>query len=124
MNRKLDAAIAEALGHDVKKSKAGFYWLLQDGQVGQGNSVPFVSADGDAMLWLEEKMAGRGWWATVQRTGYLTHGKSKISRFRVLYAYIVPSEEPHQPVLVEADTEPLARALAAYKALTGKEWQD
>ena len=120
MKRELDTAIMEALGYEVKISKAGFYWLLQDGQVGQGNPVPFVSADGDAMLWLEEKMVARGWWATIHRIGYLTHGESKINRFCVFYAH---ANQPYQSVRAEGETEPLARALAAYKALTGKEWE-
>ena len=113
MSRQLDKAIAEALGYEVKKSEAGFYWVLQDGQVGQGNSLPFVSADGEAMLWLEEKMRERGWMIDE-----MFCSKPAVK----YYWYAKYSGETEGSA--EAETEPLARALAAYKALTGKDWED
>ena len=109
MSRQLDAAIAEALGNIVKAEDGGYY----------GNSIkaycegtPDYSTDGNAMLEVDREMRERGWLAcTTEYEDFI----------EVEY---VTSPRDKCVVVTGSYTEPLARALAAYKALTGKEWAE
>ena len=97
MNRKLDTAIAELLGIDI--NHAGEY-----------------STCGNSMLELDREMRERGY-----RLYLLGENLDGEPNFTALY--IKGKTTPWDRFTV-AETEPLARAKAAYKALTGKEWQD
>ena len=113
--RKLDAAIAEALGNRVRLGYLGYESYMKDAA---GNIIPFphYSTDGNAMLELIGEM--------TERQGFILD----------LDLYLYPSEIcslfwrlPKQRQITyysKADTLPLAVALAAYKALTGKEWSE
>lgn len=101
MSRKLDAALAEALGEDIP-------WP---------EMVPRYSTDGNAMLELDREMRARGWLlGTWSETG--------------VYALFKCSEDVDDDEVLgwtaqgHADTMPEAVALAAYHALTGKEWTE
>jgi len=113
VSRKLDAAIAEALGYGVVNLKGNPYIANNSGYYGLDDLVPHYSTDSNAMLELEREMRGRGW------------------RLELWYAdaenvYVAHYEKPDGDYVVEgkAETEPLARALAACYALTGKEWAE
>ncbi len=71
--------------------------------------VPKYSSDGEAMLELSAEMQERGW---VVDIGYY---------FNVWVANYYHTDKPMAKG--RANNEPMARALAAYKALTGKEWK-
>lgn len=92
MSRKLDAAIAEALGYEV-------IWV----------PVKRYSIDGEPMLDLEEEMRERGFGLSISRHG---EGGYKACWWQGTGPF----------GMCEADTMPEAVALAAYHALTGKEW--
>ena len=109
MSRKLDAAIAELLGYDVLKGDRpglGNYWLFGD------MPIPCYSTDGNAMLELDREMRERGY--------LLRQSKNMIFGWEASYGE-AGSYELFKAI---GEVEPLTRALAAYKALTGKEWQD
>ena len=106
MSRKLDAAIAEALGKHVIESKYWPHYIInrEDGLY----HVPYYSSDGNAMLELDREMRERGF------VLFMNRGPDGA-----VNAYY------NKPINTSINkNEPLARALAAYKALTGKEWQD
>ena len=113
MSRKLDVAIVEALGDAVKK-QVDDYWQFKGNYLYR--RVPKYSTDGNAMLELGKEMRERGWvikyhyfdWKDLHTVIYMKE-KNGITQEAKVY---------------QSDTEPLARALAAYKALTGKEWKD
>ena len=117
--RKLDAAITEALGYevewweprDVRLSGHKDYYLKDSHRT----AVPHYSTDGNDMLLLDKEMRERGWELELHKS-YLEKGIP----FRATYRKVVDGcwvrESSHNPV------EPLARALAAYKALTGEEY--
>lgn len=131
MSRKLDAAIAEALGREVtwqRKVRTGgkkikpvytYYACSPDDKfaqlfyAGTEAEVPKFHKDGNAMLELDREMRGRGW------------------RIELWYAdaenvYVAHYEKPGDDFTAEgkAETEALARAFAACYALTGKEWAE
>lgn len=123
MSRKLDAAIAEALGYEVEWKD---FPPLQPSETVDGETitaipvlkgswmfVPRYSDSGNAMLELEVEMRKRGWQLSII--------KVKMAMFAtVLDRY----DNGYKFYEAEADTMPKAVALAAYKALTGKEWQE
>ena len=121
MSRKLDAAIAEALGYEVREVKrhscgyiAIFPFLFVDG-VNKGR-LPRYSADGNDMLELEREMHQRGYALNIA-----FYHIQKRERFYCVCVY----EGVNKIIAkVDADTMPKAVALAAYKALTGKEWSE
>ena len=112
MSRKLDAAIAEALGYALKiyQEIECIHWREDDGTP-QLAGLPHYSTDGDAMLDLDEEMRARGCSLYVLRD---------IKGYVVMYWS--REKDGYLCGRGEADTMPLAVALAAYKALTGKEW--
>jgi len=126
MSRKLDAAIAEALGYEVltkeelMHKKFGYtnvYGLSdterkEKGIIGKG-PLPHYSTDGNAMLELDREMRERGY-----RLDYRCIGDNE---FEVGYFRI--SETSLERYCAE-NNEILARAKAAYKALTGEEWEE
>ena len=129
MLRELDAAIAEALGYEVKIEKYSFgeYYIATnktwDGYcpscgydgLWSEKEVPDYSTDGNAMLELDREMRERGW----QRLEQLVMADGEPV-YHVLYW---TGEHSAWDRYFIAETNPLARALAAYKALTGKEWK-
>ena len=109
MSRKLDAALAEALGYEVVWS-ADMPW-----QVKNKKAYPPTrySSDGNAMLELDREMRERGWMLEI----YFADASDE---------YVVDYEKPNEDIFYSglADTMPKAVALAAYHALTGKEWTE
>ena len=121
MSRKLDAALAEALGW----TEIGLWSPAPDQQTnywgiapfGKERVMPYYSTDGNAMLELDREMRARGWLLdTWNETG--------------VYALFKCSEDVDDDEVLgwtaqgHADTMPEAVALAAYHALTGKEWEE
>lgn len=88
-------------------------WMYNIGEANRWINVPHYSTDGNAMLELDREMRERGWEVTVF---YEWNGK-----FSAEYETRRPEANL---VRAEAETEPLARALAAYKALTGEEYAE
>ena len=125
MGRQLDAAIAEALGHEVKwefaekKSYTGHKSDLSKvykKKVGSGwFDVPYYSTDAEAMLELDSEMRERGW---VIDECFCT---KVVKEYQWYVCYQSFSEGMRFDG--QANAEPFARALSAYKALTGKEWE-
>ncbi len=124
ISRKLDSAIAEVLGYEVLYAR--FYDksrnIYEDKNLpsvrmynGYQYGCPYYSKDGSDMLKLDKEMQERRWDLTLWREGH------------IFYAVYEPTDRKiwNNPVVIgsNADTEPLARALAAYKALTGKKWK-
>ena len=119
MSRKLDAAIAEALGYEVRKGAMDIepkiiYVINGERYI---NIVLPYSTDGNAMLELDGEMRARGW--IVSEITYMPYDENKwLAEFAALdhagYYSIFRGDT--------ANTMPEAVALAAYKALTGKEW--
>ena len=114
MSRQLDAAIAKSLGYEVRKT--GDEWRYRLPQFGNVDDVAiwhvvsYYSTDGNAMLELDSEMRERG---------HLIEMEYLKGKYIARYYYL------HQISGVgKAETEPLARALAAYKALTGREWSE
>lgn len=119
--RKLDAAIAEALGNKIYKSEEGkpiaIIWDYGPNFKTAGTKplIPY-STDPAAMLALDAEMRERGYRLM------LTFSETDDGKFMnrgALYKTIDCMNKGWG----EADAEPLARALAAYRALTGREWQ-
>jgi hypothetical protein len=118
VSRNLDVVIYRKLGYEIISAEVQDY--IQQGteywiKMPDGRSIklPRCSEDGNAMLELDREMRGRGW------------------RLELWYAdaenvYVAHYEKPDGDYVAEgkAETEPLARALAAYKALTGKGWTE
>lgn len=127
MSRKLDAAIAEALGYKIKSAprRSRYSDDLVMFVRGKWRRLPEYSKRGNYMLELDREMRDRGFTVSVYRDKNLKYwgGEHKA----VYYDNDTNVELDLDTDLYNvayADTEPLARALAAYKALTGKEWSE
>ena len=117
MSRKLDAAIAEALGWIVVEWVPGQFAAVKNMNLSlTKNPLPHYSTDGNDMLRLDAEMRGRGWALIVS-----THIFDDNPRGKVAATYFKPKEFEGGR-MVRADTMPKAVSLAAYHALTGKEW--
>ncbi len=105
MSRKLDAALAEALGYEV-------IWV----------PVKRYSIDGEPMLDLEEEMRARGFvfWVSGHIDGAYKFAADCFYPEATLHDAVIDGSIKER--MVFADTMPEAVALAAYRALTGKEW--
>ena len=122
MSRLLDRAIAELLGHKlVKPGTEVFGILLPENDFFKQESetayrrVPNYCEDGNAMLELDREMSWRGW--------FIRSMMVFIGDIFIGYS-LIEDDEIVRTVVGQAETEPLARALAVYKALTGKEWSE
>ena len=125
MTRKLDVALATELGYELdweytrvageyghKSFLAGVWGLYKDGKrIGE---IPHYSTDGNAMLELERELHQRGYAVNIS-----FYHLSTRKRF---YCVCVYEDDNKIIAKVDADTMPEAVALAAYHALTGKEW--
>lgn len=123
MSRKLDAAIAEALGYEVRWERLPMLspsGILQSGKqiysdvpLTEGNRfVAAYSTDGNAMLELDREMTERGW--------RLFDAECNLSGDTYMAVY----KKGCILISCVGDTLSLAVALAAYQALTRKEWQE
>ena len=117
MSRKLDVAIAEALGYEVKYCKLeGTYFETYC--IIENNTpvlpVSLYSREGNAMLALDREMRKRSRHELQLRYHPLTG-------FTAVY---INGSGIHGAGWGRSDTEPLARALAAYKVLTGENWDE
>ena len=116
MTRKLDAAIAEALGYEVIKPRfqdvrdpGGYLHKNVDMWTGD---FSYYSTDGNAMLELDREMQARGFMLMVEvyNEGYsASYWVCHTKRWTGDYF---------------SNNMPEAVARAAYEALTKKEWQD
>ena len=126
MSRKLDAAIAEALGRKVEFKNLGEHGvdLFYTDKTSPFAVVPHYSTDGNAMLELDKEMRAKGVRLAVWQE---EDGFSAI--------YYNPDYKGVDEVIVFAvhsvvewgawgNTMPKAVALEAYEALTGKEWSE
>ena len=115
MSRELDVAIAEALGYEVLSVDVQDYcrqgvecWIkLADGR---SKTLPDYSSDGNAMLVLDEETRELGWYLTLFR---LSSGKWVAYYMKLSRIYRAEGCEAAEAV-----------TLAAYKALTGKDWEE
>ena len=116
--RKLDAKIAEALGWQgipdtlVYDSCGEKYNGIPPGLTGY-RAVPRYSTDGNAMLELDKEMRERGYGAELSFYG--------DSEYVCNFAH-QEMDKPRCNYWATADTMPKAVALAAHKALTGRDW--
>lgn len=124
--RKLDAAIAEALGwtkigHKDYSMGMSTWWgnppkpkIERFGDERDTKDIPMYSTDGNAMLELLAEMIKRKW---IFQSNYYQTWQAE---------FIAVDNEGLWTVerFANADTLPEAVALAAYKALTGQEWED
>lgn len=122
MSRKLDAALAEALGWIVAKWVPGRFAAVKDlNESLTKNPLPCYSTDGNAMLGLDKEMRARGWLLMLEvfKNGkvkaFYWHGHDEDERYPGV---------PCSGAVAITDTMPEAVALAAYCALTGKEWTE
>ena len=107
MSRKLDAAIAEALGKEL-------VWI----EIIKDYKVNRYSTDGNAMLELDKEMRARGWYKSICSLG-------KYNRVYYIKQWVDDNGEHVKRVASRIVAEiPEAVALAAYEALTGEEWED
>ena len=115
MSRELDATIAEALGYSLAESASEPVMDRSKSEfMSQLERVPYYSTDGNAMLELDKEMQEQGW----------KLGLSYVANNKWVAVYVVMRNlEVDYTTDAIADTEPFARALSAYKALTGKEWE-
>jgi hypothetical protein len=133
MSRKLDAALAVALGREIewkRKVKTGgrrikptyTYYpcnstdkFAQLFYAGTNAEVPRFSRDGNDMLKLDAEMDERKWRLRLSREGGVVVAEywKKVSS-----DYDIVEYKAIQLNIV------IAVALAAYYALTGKEWQE
>ncbi len=119
MSRKLDAAIAGALGYEVFWVDDMPRYKSKDCKSWPAKPVKRYSTSGNAMLLLlEEELWERGW--VVMLT---THSfpKGKVTAY---YFQSGKTDFSLSDSVVRAGTMPLAVALAAYKALTGEGWEE
>ena len=132
MSRKLDAAIAEALGYEVflvdeylsEFMESTKYKLPVINYIDNNDyeHIPHYSTDGNAMLELDKEMLNKGFgvyvcyesdgmfYGACYDNSHMLDGNEEID------CVSGGGEDKH--------SEPLARALAAYEALTGKEWSE
>jgi len=116
MNRKLDAMIAITLGRKVVE-REGEYWY--PGRIPY--RVEFFSIDGNDMLELDKEMQARGYW--IEDCWFIpTHPKhdNPHAGWYVFYR----DNNDNSGIVENIATLPMAVALAAYKALTGKDWKE
>lgn len=132
MSRKLDAAIADAQGYEVVYAKTYERGEIRENRNMPGLKIyddcrmgcPCYSSDAYAMLELDRAMKERGWALTIKRERY---PDSFNELYNVEYSrtymdiYYEVNTETYE---ASANTLPLAVALAAYKALTGKDWKE
>ena len=119
MSRKLDAAIAEALGYkcltdgrEEPKSPELYSVEKFDGGGYQWYDLPCYSSDGNAMLELIREAGKQEWYPLL----YLSK--------QDCISWVATFEKSREKMAWGfASSLPLAVALAAYKALTGKEWE-
>lgn len=114
MSRKLDVAIAEALGYEVIlgeriRINRGLLNHPCGGKYKNLDDLPYYSKDGNAMLELDREMQARGFMLMVE---VYDEGYSA--------AYWICHAEEWTGDYV-SDNMPEAVALAAYYALTGRE---
>jgi len=115
MSRQLDAALAEALGYYMETVGPEVMVVKHNSDSYlSSHSVPCYSTDGNAMLELDREMRERGW---VIDECFCT---KVVKEYQWYVCYQSFSEGMRFDG--QANAEPLARALSAYKALTGKEW--
>ena len=110
--RKLDAALAEALGYEVGPMD-DFVEGTTLAISGRGitlRRLPHYSIDPVAMLELDREMRERGWWLKIRRSA---NGNCDVT-YSKGWEFFDTSNV--------AKSEPLARALAAHRALTGKDF--
>lgn len=130
MSRKLDVAIAEALGYEVTVVRdylpctERYYMRIdQDAVLG----LRLYSTNSDAMLDLDKEMRERGFQLNITRH-FAVYFKDELpdnwSPYVVRYYKPGNNLKNFWTYGCEADTMPEAVALAAYKALTGKEWEE
>ena len=128
MSRQLDAAIAEALGKTICE-----WQRITNNTVEWGNDLPEYSTDGNAMLELDREMRGRGYYLTIMNPHILNVQTGRVVEFAAIYQTLEQLSQYEykecQAVVNFRGTEtgknePLARALAAYKVLTGREWKE
>ena len=139
MSRQLDAAIAEALGYEVVWVEECSLEFIESTK----HNVPVInyvdeddyeyitsySTDGNAMLRLDREMQKRGYYLTIMNPHFLNVLTGRVVEFVAIYQTLEQLSQYEykecQAVVNFKGTEtgknePLARALAAYKALTGK----
>lgn len=127
MSRKLDAALAKALGEDVRwyvcvgyGTQGDRYYIAEPHKPGAKpylhtrsgsrlGDVPHYSTDGNDTLQLDKEMRERGFGVSISRHG---EGEWKACWWK--------ESDPFG--MCEATTMSRALALSAYRALTGKEW--
>ena len=124
MSRKLDAAVAEALGRKVELKNLGeygvnlFYQVSQTDKTSPFAVVPHYSTDGNAMLELIEEMIEKGF-----HFEDCWHVSDKKSPEYGWYVYIWDDND-NIGVVKGIPTLPEAVALAASRALPGKGWSE
>ncbi len=114
MSRELDAAIAEALGYVVAVKRSNIPCVERYYITRNGNKLPLpdYSDDSNAMLELDKEMRASGLYLQISFDHHGCYTQYKLRNEVFMGGSF-------------AETEPLARALAAYKALTeGKEWTE
>ena len=118
MSRDLDAAIARAKG-DILREQEGEYCVIRwaDSEL-YVEALPHYSTDGNDMLQLDREMRERGWW--LEECWYVPSKDATDYGWCAFYR----DNNDNTGMFTGAETEPLGRALAAYKALTGKEWSE
>jgi hypothetical protein len=104
MDRKLDAAIADALGYEVVN---GWAEKVENGLLDR-KEIPKYSTDGNAMLELDREMRNKGY-------------SLVLGRVNMNYTALYQGEEKSE-MAFGVDSMPLAVALAAHYVLTGEEW--
>ena len=133
MSRELDVTIAEALGYSLAESASEPVMDRSKSEfMSQLERVPYYSTDGNAMLELDREMRERGYYLTIMKPHFLNVLTGRVIEFAAIYQTLEQlSQYEHKECQAvvnfkgteTAKNEPLARALSAYKALTGKEWE-
>lgn len=114
MSRKLDEAMAKELGYEVKVKRSRMpceeRYFIKNGDTEK--PLPEYRTDGNAMLVLDREMRAREYRLELSGAGIICAQYQKFVKGKGLVCYTGYAR----------DTMPEAVALAAYKALTGKEW--
>jgi hypothetical protein len=118
MSREFDVAMGKALNYKVEYV-VNVGWVLEYPD-GTRKTLPYFSTDGSAMLELDREMRERGYEICNMECEALPF----INKTFWSISYRKPDHFDYDVFHAQANTEPLARALAAYKALTGKKWED
>ena len=129
MSRQLDMAIAEALGYQnipgtgfckFEKDVEDDRGFISDRWIPYSDGIAhYYSTEGEAMLTLDKEMRERGYEICSMECVCLPFIKQALWNV----SYRKPDHLDYEIFQAQSKTEPLARALAAYKALTGKEWE-